>query len=153
MRDREQPIAMTQCLLHGPLVTPHATAVLLLQSSLSFRYFLLLSFFFLLFLSLNFDHWEDSSRSFELRNVFNAKDLATGSVNKNRTNLPVIIITQAAIRVYSHFCAGARLALAWPNYLWENSDTHLSNRASRVCKNQNWGLKLVFKIIAKQKVS
>lgn len=65
----------------------------------------------LVFPSLNFDHWENSSRSFELRNVLNAKDLATGSVNRNRTNLPVIIITQATIRVYSHVCAGTRLAL------------------------------------------
>ena len=66
---------------------------------------------FLVFASFNFDHGENSSRSLELRNVLNAKDVATGGVNRNRTNLPVIIITQATIRVYSHVCAGARFAL------------------------------------------
>lgn len=93
----------------------------------------------LVFPSLDFDHGENSSRSFELRNVLNAEDLTTSSVNRNRTNLPVIIVTQAAIRVYSHVSAGARLALPWPNDLWENSDTHLSNRACTVCSLEESG--------------
>ena len=115
---------LNQCLLDGPLVTPRAAAVLHLKSSL----YPIICCSCLVFSSLNFDHGENSSRSFELRNVLNAKYLATGSVNRNRTNVPVVIIAQATIRVYSHVCAGARLALPWPNDLRENSDTHLGNR-------------------------
>lgn len=114
----------------------------------------------LVFPSLNFDHWENSSRSLELRNVLNAKDLVTGSVNRNRTNLPVIITTQATIRVYSHVCAGARLTLSRPNDLWENSIIHLSNRACTVRSVEESGLgtkttwtSLALKIIATKKVA
>lgn len=70
--------------------------------------------------SLNFDYWENSSRPFKLRNVLNTEDLTAASVNRNRANLPIIVITQAAIRVYWSVCAGACLALPWPNDLWEN---------------------------------
>lgn len=89
--------------------TSHASqaAVLHFKSSL----YLIIFCSCLVFSSLNFDHGKNSSHSFELRNVLNATYLATGSVNRNRTNVPVVIIAQATIRVYSHVCAGARLAL------------------------------------------
>ena len=91
MRDREEPVLESVFLRWS---TSHAAAVRLLVFSLPD-----ISCSCLVFPSLNFDNGENSSRSFKLRNVLNAEDLTTGSVNRNRTNLPVIIVTQATIRV------------------------------------------------------
>ena len=53
-----------------------------------------------LFSSLNFHDRVNSSRPFEICNVFNTEDCSAGGVHRQWPYLPIFIVTQAAIRVY-----------------------------------------------------
>ena len=72
-----------------------------------------------LFSSLNFHDRVNSSRPFEIWNVFNTEDCSAGGVHRQWPYLPIFIVTQAAICVYMAIWACVRLALTWPNDLWE----------------------------------
>ena len=68
--------------------------------------------------SLDFHNRENASCPFKLRDVFNAVNLTCSWVNYNRTNLPITVITQAAVVIHRSICARmCLLTLTWSYHL------------------------------------
>ena len=66
---------------------------------------------------LDFYNRINSSRPFKLRYVFYTAYLTAGTVNCDRTNLPIIIVTKATVIVHWIICACLCLTLSWANHL------------------------------------